>query len=63
MKSVVRSVKLTKPEDSAIRKAATKAGLPWSTWAREVLLRAAGSDLTMASRVEQSVVGISGRDR
>lgn len=53
-RTVVRSVKLTEAEDKAVHRAAQKAGLAWSVYAREVLLRQAAPELTTGERMRHA---------
>ena len=53
-RNVVRSLKLTETEDRAVLKAAQKAGLAWSVYAREVLLRHAATALTTGERMRHA---------
>ena len=52
-RTVVRSLKFTEAEERAIARAAKSAGVVWSVYAREAILRHAAPDSSQASRTRQ----------
>lgn len=52
-RTIVRSLKFTEAEERAVAKAAKRAGVLWSVYAREAILAHAAPELSQASRTRQ----------